>query len=80
MRVPNIQCTGAALTMLYRRRPCRRLCGQKRGRLPIERLERRLRLVVIGRAETLGEPALNRREKVADREAADRARRERNTR
>jgi len=27
MRVPNIQCTGAALTMLYRRRPCRRLCG-----------------------------------------------------
>ena len=52
----------------------------KAVRRPIERLERRLRLVVIGRAKTLGEPPLNRREKVADREAADRARRERNTR
>jgi hypothetical protein len=47
---------------LHRQRGCE---GQKRCRLRIERLEQRLGLFQIGSVETLGEPAVDRREKVA---------------
>jgi len=39
--------------------------SQKRSRLHIERLEQRLIIFEIGRVETLAEPAIDRRQKVA---------------
>jgi hypothetical protein len=39
--------------------------GQKRGRLRIERLEQRLGLFEIGRVKAFGEPAVDRRERIA---------------